>query len=119
MKVWPFENLGLVMVLLAAADVAGLSWSEGSTWAWALGALAAHTACSHAGRLARDAGRRQDWIVEIASWVGGSAVLLGSDARARWLALPILLWSIGFALYRERYRKQVPVQREWRMGGWS
>lgn len=109
MQKWPFENAAVIALLAATVHHFDLPLSL-QTLGWAVGALALHTARSHAGRLREDAGKPEDWTNAIAGWLAGAAAMLAAPAPQRvLLAVPLLAW-VCHTLYRNLYRVRRPVQ---------
>lgn len=109
MRLWPFENAVVLVVLAATAYLGGMPASA-QTLGWALGAFALHTARSHAGRLREDAGRPEDWTGNAAGWMaGGAAVLVASAEQRVLLLVPLAVW-VAHSAYRGLYRVARPVR---------
>lgn len=111
-KLWPYENVVVLAVLAGAVWY----WRLPRTWTtlgWAVGAFAIHTARSHAGRLAEDAGKPIDWTMTFAGWLGGAGAMLASQADQKvLLGVPLGIW-VAHVVYRFYYREVRPVLTSW------
>lgn len=108
MKLWPLENLVVIAVLVGTVYLYRLPWDM-QTIGWMMGAFAAHSARSHAGRLREDAGRPVDWTSTWIGCLGGLGVLMAARAsQAVLVGVPVAVAVIHFA-YRQAYRSWKPA----------
>lgn len=108
MKLWPFENLFVILVLLFSVHMWDLP-HDYQTLGWALGAFAMHTARSHSGRVREDSGKPEDWTSTFAAWMASAGAIMAVQVHQKvLLGVPLGLWVLH-VVYRSLYRSKKPA----------